>query len=50
MEPEILKGRVEHFNEAKGYGFIKDLVSAEKYFFPRFVRTRRYWGRQYRHF
>ena len=33
MEPEILKGRVEHFNEAKGYGFIKDLVSAEKYFF-----------------
>lgn len=33
IEPEILKGRVEHFNEKKGYGFIKDLVSSEKYFF-----------------
>lgn len=32
-EPEILKGRVEHFNEAKGYGFIKDTASTEKYFF-----------------
>lgn len=30
---EPLKGRVEHFNEAKGYGFIKDLASTEKYFF-----------------
>ena len=32
-EPEPLKGRVEHFNEGKGYGFIKDLTSGEKYFF-----------------
>jgi len=29
----ILKGRVEHFNKDKGYGFIKDVGSAEKYFF-----------------
>ena len=27
------KGRVEHFNPDKGYGFIKDLKSTEKYFF-----------------
>lgn len=33
VEPELLRGRVEHFNEAKGYGFIKDLASGEKYFF-----------------
>lgn len=32
-EDPILKGRVEHFNEAKGYGFIKDISSTEKYFF-----------------
>jgi cold shock CspA family protein len=32
-EPEPLKGRVEHFNETKGYGFIKDLQSVNKYFF-----------------
>lgn len=32
-EDLILKGRVEHFNEAKGYGFIKDISSTEKYFF-----------------
>lgn len=32
-EPEIAKGRVEYFNESKGYGFIKDLSSGEKYFF-----------------
>ena len=29
----VLKGRVDYFNEAKGYGFIKDLGSGEKYFF-----------------
>ncbi|WP_106831296.1 cold-shock protein [Parabacteroides pacaensis] len=29
----ILKGRVEHYNTAKGYGFIKDLGGTEKYFF-----------------
>ncbi|MCD8071907.1 MAG: cold shock domain-containing protein [Alistipes sp.] len=27
------KGRVEYFNESKGYGFIKDVATAEKYFF-----------------
>lgn len=31
--PDILKGRVEYFNTDKGYGFIKDLASTEKYFF-----------------
>lgn len=29
----MLKGRVDYFNESKGYGFIKDLGSDEKYFF-----------------
>ena len=29
----VNKGRVEHFNQEKGYGFIKDLHSVEKYFF-----------------
>ncbi|WP_243346962.1 cold-shock protein [Parabacteroides sp. FAFU027] len=33
VEDPILKGRVEHYNSAKGYGFIKDLGSTEKYFF-----------------
>lgn len=28
-----LRGRVEHFNQSKGYGFIKDIGSTEKYFF-----------------
>ncbi len=28
-----LRGRVEHFNQGKGYGFIKDIGSTEKYFF-----------------
>ena len=32
-EPVALRGRVEHFNTDKGYGFIKDLDSTEKYFF-----------------
>lgn len=32
-EIQPLKGRVEHFNESKGYGFIKDTSSTEKYFF-----------------
>ena len=32
-EELILKGRVEHFKKDKGYGFIKDLNNAEKYFF-----------------
>lgn len=31
--PEALKGRVEHFNTLKGYGFIKDLAGTDKYFF-----------------
>ena len=28
-----LNGRIEFFNEAKGYGFVKDIGSSEKYFF-----------------
>lgn len=32
-QDSTLKGRVEFFNSAKGFGFIKDLGSAEKYFF-----------------
>ena len=32
-EPVILRGRVEFFNVAKGFGFIKDLAGVEKYFF-----------------
>ena len=28
-----LTGRIEHFNASKGYGFIKDAGSSEKYFF-----------------
>lgn len=32
-EPMAYKGRVEHFNQEKGYGFIKDINSTEKYFF-----------------
>lgn len=31
--PVVRKGRVEHFNVAKGYGFIKDLTGTDKYFF-----------------
>jgi len=33
VDDEPLKGRVEYFNADKGYGFIKDAASAEKYFF-----------------
>ena len=29
----VHEGRIEHFNESKGYGFVKDLKNAEKYFF-----------------
>lgn len=32
-ETNILNGRVEYFNNEKGYGFIKDAASTEKYFF-----------------
>lgn len=32
-EDLVLKGRVERFIEQKGYGFIKDLSSGNKYFF-----------------
>ena len=32
-EPVILRGRVEFFNVATGFGFIKDLAGVEKYFF-----------------
>ena len=30
---KTFKGRVEHFNDSKGFGFIKDLGSISKYFF-----------------
>ena len=33
VEPTPLSGRVEHYNPDKGYGFIKDVQSTEKYFF-----------------
>lgn len=33
IEDPILQGRVEHFNADKGYGFIKHIGSADKYFF-----------------
>ena len=33
QEDVPLKGRVEHFKSDKGYGFIKDIASTEKYFF-----------------
>lgn len=29
----VMRGRVEFFNQDKGYGFIKDLESVQKYFF-----------------
>lgn len=32
-EPIIRRGRVEYFNDSKGFGFIKDLTGVEKYFF-----------------
>ena len=32
-EETIRKGRVDYFNKERGYGFIKDLDSTEKYFF-----------------
>ena len=33
LEDPILKGRVEYFNSEKGYGFIKQTGSTDKYFF-----------------
>jgi cold shock CspA family protein len=33
QENEFYKGRVEHFNKDKGYGFIKENSCNEKYFF-----------------
>ncbi len=32
-EPITHRGRIEFFNESKGFGFIKDLSGVEKYFF-----------------
>jgi len=32
-EPSVLQGKVDRFIEDKGYGFIKDLASGNKYFF-----------------
>lgn len=33
IEDSILKGRVEYFNPDKGYGFIKNAMNMNKYFF-----------------
>jgi cold shock CspA family protein len=33
LETPELRGRVEHFNAEKGYGFIKNLSGIDKYFF-----------------
>jgi Cold shock proteins len=33
VEEPILNGRVEHFNPDKGYGFIKNIATMDKYFF-----------------
>ncbi len=33
VEDVPLTGRIEYFNTSKGYGFVKDLNSVEKYFF-----------------
>lgn len=33
VEEVPLQGRVEHFNAEKGFGFIKDMTSTDKYFF-----------------
>ncbi len=33
VEDPILNGRVEFFNSEKGYGFIKNIGSTDKYFF-----------------
>lgn len=32
-EPTIMRGRIEFFNEGRGFGFIKDLSGVNKYFF-----------------
>ena len=32
-EETVLRGRVKYFNEDRGFGFIKDVNSTEKYFF-----------------
>lgn len=32
-EPAPLEGRIEYFNAQKGYGFVRDAESGEKYFF-----------------
>lgn len=33
IDDPVLKGRVEYFNQEKGYGFIKNIGSVDKYFF-----------------
>lgn len=33
IEDPVFKGRVEYFNADKGYGFIKNAGSMDKYFF-----------------
>lgn len=32
-EPVVMKGKVDFFNTSKGFGFIKELIRGERYFF-----------------
>lgn len=32
-EPEFMEGRVDYYNSDKGYGFIREQATGEKYFF-----------------
>lgn len=32
-EPVVLKGKIDFFNTSKGFGFIKELIRGERYFF-----------------
>ncbi|MCD7978722.1 MAG: cold shock domain-containing protein [Tannerellaceae bacterium] len=33
VDNPVHKGRIEYFNESKGFGFVKELASVNKYFF-----------------
>lgn len=33
VEPQFIQGRVEYFDSGKGYGFIKNAETGDKYFF-----------------
>lgn len=43
----VLKGRIEHLNTSKGYGFIKDLSGTDKYFFSCEQCSERYCRERY---